>query len=184
MLIFANKVKTNREQFIKRVIEISRLLKIDPNWLMILINAESAGTFSASVKNPKGGATGLIQFMPNTAKGLGTSTDALAKMTNVQQLDYVYKYFKPYTGKIKSYYDLYLATFFPAVIGKPDNTVLQTKKLSASLIANQNPGINKWPKDNKITVGEFKQYVLSTIPKELRNDIESVPVDDKKKTLP
>lgn len=179
MLVYAEKVKKNQAQFIEKIQSIANALKIDPNWLMILINAESAGTFSPSVRNPNGGATGLIQFMPNTARGLGTSTAELAQMSNVQQLDWVYKYFKPYAGKIKSYFDLYLATFFPAGIGKPDEYVFQTKGLTAQKIAEQNKGINKWPKDNKITMAEFKQYVRSTIPTNLLPIIDSI--DSKKK---
>lgn len=179
MLIYVEKVKRNQLQFVEKIKSISNALKIDPNWLMILINAESAGTFSPSVRNPNGGATGLIQFMPATARGLGTSTEALAKMTNVQQLDWVYKYFKPYTGRIKSYFDLYLATFFPAGIGKNDDYVFATKKLPASVIARDNKGIDRWPRDGKITMAEFKQYVRSTIPPQAISIIESI--DSKKK---
>lgn len=45
------------------------------------------------------GATGLIQFMPATAQGMGTTTAALAAMSAVQQLDYVQRYFKPYAAR-------------------------------------------------------------------------------------
>ena len=38
------------------------------------------------------GATGLIQFMPNTAEGLGTSTGELAGMSRARQMHYVEKY--------------------------------------------------------------------------------------------
>lgn len=48
------------------------------------------------VNAPGSGAIGLIQFMPSTAKGLGTSTSALKQMTAVDQLAYVEKYFAPY----------------------------------------------------------------------------------------
>lgn len=49
--------------------------------------------FRANTVNRASGATGLIQFMPSTAKQLGTTTDKLAAMTEVDQLDYVAKYF-------------------------------------------------------------------------------------------
>jgi hypothetical protein len=110
--------------------------------------------------NPNGGATGLIQFMPKTAAWLGTSTAALKAMSNVEQLDWVYKYFNSLgaTGKMKSVYDLYLVTFFPIALGKPDSWVLESKDLSAYTVAVNNKIIDL-NKDNKITVGEFKQYV-------------------------
>ena len=54
---------------------------------------ETGGEFSPATKNRmQSGATGLIQFTDKTAKGLGTTTEALAKMTPEQQLDYVEKY--------------------------------------------------------------------------------------------
>ncbi|MDI9636218.1 hypothetical protein QM565_10540 [Geitlerinema splendidum] len=37
-------------------------------------------------------ATGLIQFMPYTAKELGTSPDALCKMSQVEQMQWVERY--------------------------------------------------------------------------------------------
>lgn len=175
-LLYIDKVTTNRPAFASKVVEISNALKINPDWLMLVMHSESRLNHRAV--NPNGGATGLIQFMPSTARGLGTTTTALKNMTNVQQLEYVYKYFKPYAGRIKSYYDLYLITFFPLAMGKPDNFILQTKNLSASIIAKQNPAINKWPKNDTITVGEFKQYVNSTLPKDVVNFL-----DDNKGTL-
>ena len=65
---------------------------------LILILGE---TFSPSIRNKGTKATGLIQFMPKTAIGLGTTIDELAGMTQVQQMDYVYTYFKSYTGRLK-----------------------------------------------------------------------------------
>ena len=79
-------------------------------------------------------------------------------MSNVEQLDYVYKYYRPYAGRMNNLYDVYLVTFFPAALGKADNWVLQTSSLSPRIIAEQNPAIDL-NKDKQITVGEFKRYV-------------------------
>ena len=111
-----------------------------------------------AIRNKYSGATGLIQFMPATATALGTSVSALANMSNVEQLDYVYKYYRPYAGHMNNLYDVYLVTFFPAALGKADNWVLQTSSLSPRIIAEQNPAIDL-NKDKQITVGEFKRYV-------------------------
>ena len=70
------------------------------------------------------GNCGLIQFMPSTAKGLGTSTAELAKMTAEEQLDYVYKYFLPYKGRLKNLGDIYMAILYPRAVGKDDNYIL------------------------------------------------------------
>lgn len=155
-MIYEEKVSENRLQFIEKVQDIATKLKIRAEWLMIMMYNESGLNHRAF--NPMGGATGLIQFMPATAKGLGTTTDALQKMTNVAQLDYVYKYFKPFTGRIKSFYDLYLINFMPISLGKPDNWVIQCKGLSAETVAKYNP-VFDLDKNKQITVGEFKAYI-------------------------
>jgi hypothetical protein len=115
--------------------------------------------------NKNGCASGLIQFMPRTAKGLGTSIDKIREMSAVEQLDYVYKYFKPYVGKIKSAQDLYLATFFPAAMGKDEEFILQSKDLSPETVADANPAIDL-NKDHEITKAEFDEYVTKGLPKD------------------
>ncbi len=168
-LIYENKVPSSyRKAFVEKVKKISANLGIDPNWLMAIMYFESAGTFSPSITNNIG-ATGLIQFIPSTAKGLGTSTSALRSMTAVQQLDYVEKYLKPYRGKFKSYIDVYFAVFFPLAIGKPDDWVIQGGGLSASSIYNSNPAF-RVQKDGKIRVWEVKKVMLSKLPSEWLND--------------
>lgn len=144
------------KDFKTKLIEISKDLKIDPNWLLAVMYKESR--IRHDIIN-KIGAGGLIQFMPDTAKGLGTSVSALVNMKPEEQLNYVHKYYLPFKGKINRYCDLYLATFFPAAIGKPDNFVIETKKLSAKTIALANPGIDL-NKDLKITIAEFNEYCL------------------------
>ena len=108
--------------FCDKVLWISSNLKMPsqgPDWLMGCIAWESGETFSPSIVNRAGsGATGLIQFMPRTATGLGTTTAALAKMTAEEQLNYVYRYFLPYKGRLNSLADVYMAILWPAGIGK------------------------------------------------------------------
>ncbi len=164
-LIYESKVPaTYRVAFVAKVKTVAAQLGINPNWLMAIINWESAGSFSPSITNSIG-ATGLIQFMPSTAIGLGTTTANLRAMTAVQQMDYVYKYFKPWAPKIKSYWDCYLVVFFPVAVGKPDTFIIKTSRLTAALIAAQNPGFDL-NKDKQITVGEIKQKMLSMLPSE------------------
>ncbi len=116
-LIWGRKVS---KVFKERVEWIASELGFDPNWLMAAMAFESGETFSPSVRNAAGsGATGLIQFMPSTAKMLGVSTVELAKLTAEDQLKFVYRYFLPYKGRIKSLDDLYMAILWPAAVGKP-----------------------------------------------------------------
>ena len=103
-------------------------LMIDPNWLMACMAFETGETFSPSIESRSGsGAMGLIQFLRTTAISLGTTTDAMAKMSFTQQMEYVGKYFKPYSGSIKSLEDTYMAILFPRAIGKLNDYVLFDK---------------------------------------------------------
>lgn len=151
----------NRAAFLARVTEIAAVLGVSPDWLMIVFKIES--NINPAAINPYTGATGLIQFMPATAAGLGTSCAALAEMGNVRQLDYVLKYFKPYAGKITGVVDLYTITFFPRALGKPDEYILKTDTVSAGTIAHQNApyDINK---NGEISAGELRQSIVKRIP--------------------
>jgi hypothetical protein len=57
-------------------------------------------------------------------------------------------------------------------VGRPDDYILQTKKLSAATIAKQNPffDVNK---DGKLTVGEIKRRMYESIPKAIVADVVS-----------
>jgi len=106
------------------LVQMAERLGADPNWFAAVMANESARTFSPSVRNPMGGATGLIQFMPATAKRLGTTTDELAAMTATRQLEYVEKYYKPFAGRMHSVTDVYMVTFMPGFVGQPPDFVL------------------------------------------------------------
>lgn len=117
------KSKLNPQE-IKQISEMAQRLGMDPAHLLAIMSLETGGTFSPSIKNKQSGATGLIQFMPSTAKGLGTSTAALSGMSVSEQLKYVEKYLSPYKGKMNSLSDAYAAVFTPAALGKGlDDTV-------------------------------------------------------------
>jgi hypothetical protein len=180
-LIYIKRIPSQlqRDFFIK-LGAIGKVLQANPNWLMQVFKAESGvdparrNTYSPfyTVKDGKkvldGYATGFIQFIPDTARRLGTSTYDLEKMGYLQQLDYVYKYFAPYAGKLKNYFDVYLVVFFPAAIPhtNDDNWVFETKNISRSAVAKANPAIDI-NKNGTITMGEFKQYVKNTVEKPL-----------------
>jgi hypothetical protein len=163
-MVYDYLVKENKEAFLAKVVSVATKLGINPDWLMIVMKVES--TLNHREINPLSKAAGLIQFMPATATGLGTSTFALINMSNVEQLEYVYRYFKPYAGRLNSIVDLYTVTFFPRALGKQDDYILQTDTLSAGKIASQNKpyDINR---DNQITLGELKASILKKIPNDV-----------------
>lgn len=155
-------LKSTEKEFLEEIINVSRRLQINPNWLMGVIELETGGSFDPSITNSLG-YTGLIQFGKAAAKGIGTTTSKLRAMTALEQLRYVELYLKPYKSKIKRYADVYLAVFFPAAIGRPDGWVLHTSRLSAERIAKWNPlfDINK---DKAIQIWEIKHKLLARIP--------------------
>lgn len=138
------------QEFRAKVREIAERLGFDPNWIMSVIAFETGRSFLPSTRNKKSGATGLIQFLPSTARGLGTSTEALARMTDVEQLEYVYKYFQPKAGQIRSMADCYMQVLWPPAVGKSDGYVLWTEG-SIEYTQNRSLDINH---DGKITKGE------------------------------
>lgn len=151
------------KNFIDLVFQIAANLDMPPMgpvYLMGCMAWESANTFSPSIRNAAGsGATGLIQFMPSTAKDLGTNVDSLAAMTAEQQLIFVQKYFMPYKGRLQSLGDVYMAILWPAAIGKPESHVLWNKD-SRPTTYRQNAGLDM-DKDGDITKAECTQKVYA-----------------------
>ncbi|MFB9312146.1 peptidoglycan-binding domain-containing protein, partial [Nocardioides plantarum] len=94
-------------EFLRKVEGMSQRLGARPEHIMAAMSFETGGRFSSDVRNPHSSATGLIQFMSDTAKGMGTTTGQLAQMTPVQQLDYVEQYFQPYRGRLNDLESVY-----------------------------------------------------------------------------
>jgi len=166
--------------FEQKVIDVAARLQTNPNWLMQVMKAESG--LRADIQNTtyplhNGYATGLIQFVPDTAATLGTSTNALKQMSRVEQMDWVYKYYSPYTGQLNSYFAVYLVTFFPAAISHADddNYVFETARISRSAIAKSNPNMDI-NGDGMVTMGEFKERIKQSVRQQYWNDIFMAPV--------
>ncbi len=165
-MLFEDKISVNRDAFIAKVIDISAKLGIKPEWLMANMNSETGGTFDPSIVNKTTGATGLIQFIPKTATELGTTTAELAHMSNVDQLDWVYKYYYPFRNHINSYDDLYLIDFYPNADGKFAGTLDKPDDWQfPDSVYQQNKGIDT---DGKgyITIADFKKFIYKNIPPE------------------
>ena len=101
--------------------------------------------------------------MPSTAVGLGTSTAKLAAMTPEDQLNYVYKYFRPYAGRLNNLGDIYMAILWPAGVGKSDDYVLWNKATKPTTFR-QNAGLDL-NKDGNITRGECLKKINEKLTK-------------------
>lgn len=182
MLLFANLITgADKDAFTAKVESIANSLGYNPNWLMAIMHSETGGTFSSKARNPLSGATGLIQFMPSTAEWLGTSTSALYNMSRLQQLDFVFLYFKKWkdTGKVaKNYTDLYMITFYPYAVGRPDSFILGSEV--SNEMARKIAQLNNFDYNNDgyISVADFKQfvyrqYIMKYVPDNLLHLLES-----------
>lgn len=166
-------------EFLTKLVKNCKKLGINPNYLMACIAFETGEAFTSSVRNRLSGATGLIQFMPQTAAALGTSTAELAEMSTVKQLDYVYKYFLPWKGRLHTLEDVYMAILWPRAIGKPSDYVLFDRNGNFPKAYIQNAGLDL-NKDGKITKAEASQKVVNKLKKGL-NEIRNLKLISKEK---
>jgi len=118
-LVWGNKIGCDER---KKVVEVSKVLGVDPNWLMTVIALESNRTFSPSVDNGIG-YVGLIQFGRDAAEQLKITQSQLVKMTFIEQMKYVQEYLVYVKNhfvakkKYETLADLYLAVLYPSVSG-------------------------------------------------------------------
>ena len=158
-----NRTPAEREQFVRTITTAG----YDPRGVGAVIELESARTWSPSVKGPRGTfdmppgyPVGLIQFAPQTAQTLGTSTAALERMTFGEQLGFVVAYYGLFGGPsaFSRPGDYYLAGF-GAAPQTPNATVLTTRG-KAAYSSNAVLDTNK---DDKITAGELRGLIDRTI---------------------
>lgn len=123
------------KKFLNKVKEIANRIGCDYKDLLGVMHSESG--LNSKAVNKQGGATGLIQFMPSTAKELGTTTSDLYNMSAYDQLDYVEKFLimaknrSALKNKAKlSAGDLYTLIFMPAKAGKETIATRGSKEYS------------------------------------------------------
>ncbi|MBW4648948.1 MAG: transglycosylase SLT domain-containing protein [Kastovskya adunca ATA6-11-RM4] len=148
-------------EFVEKTQAIAHRLGTKPEYLFAVMHFESGGSFSPSKKNLAGSdATGLIQFMPATARGLGTSTAALARMSRIEQLDYVERYLRPFKGQLNTLIDTYMAVLYPAAVGNGGNYRLFTR---GTIAYRQNAGLDS-DRDGVVTAKEAAAKVSRFLP--------------------
>lgn len=139
------------EAFRNKVKSIATNQKLDPNWYMAIMALETGESFDPAQPNGAGGsARGLIQFMPQVARELGTTSQELVMMTAVQQLDYVEKYFNKYRSNIRTFADMYMAVLWPIATSWSLDKVIWDKDGSTAAQYRANSGLDI-DKDGKIT---------------------------------
>lgn len=149
--------------FAEKVRMLANRLEVEPEWLMSVMHAESK--FNPAVPNARGsGAVGLIQFMPETARTLGTSTELLKNMTPTEQLLYVEKYMnlvRSKYGNLNNLTQVYLAILFPKALSGDECFVLYAKpsaQYKQNAILDENG-------DGSVTVGDIDKRMQRLYPK-------------------
>ncbi len=129
--------RTSVTKFLRELENVCESLDMNCPGLLNVMYFETRGTFDPRIKNPTGSATGLIQFVEDTAGDLGTSTRELKNMSALEQLKYVQRYFKSRKEAIEDKNRICdysqpstvaLAVFYPGAIGKGDSYVIGQKQ--------------------------------------------------------
>lgn len=148
----------NANEFFAELAKMATRLNLNFDWVCDAMWCESR--FKPTAYNPYG-AAGLIQFVSSTAKGIGTTLEAIRTMSNVKQLYYVEKYLKSQilsAGKPKDWIDTYCLVFQPAWVGKPDTATLSNNAYKGNYFLDLN-------KDKRITKAEFRIWANNQLPK-------------------
>jgi hypothetical protein len=126
----------------------------DANALACIIQLESAGNPQA--QNKQDGrvvATGLIQWTESTARNYGTTMAAIYRMSQIEQLALAERYWETaYKKPPTDVGDYYLGVFWPAGLGKSDETVIAKE---GSNVYNWNKGLDI-TKDGILTIGDVR----------------------------
>ncbi len=139
-------------EFLREVEAMAGRLGTRPEYLLAVMSFESR--LNPAAVNPLSGATGLIQFIPETARGLGTSTAALRGMTAMEQLPFVEAYFAQYRGSLGTLEGTYTAVLSGRARPDPSSVLFER----GSIAYTQNAALDA-NGDGRITSGEATQQV-------------------------
>lgn len=157
----------NDPAFSKRLDEVCASIGANRSDMIKMMKAESR--LDSRIINKQSWATWLIQFMPDTATWLWTSTWKLRAMTALEQLDYVEKYFKQNSRwfALNDITTLYQVVFFPASLWKDKSWVFDAKDAPAHKVAKQNNWIASFSTrpDGLIDWYCFEKYVSDHVSK-------------------
>lgn len=163
-MLFEDEVKENKSEFLEKVREIAKDLQFEPDWLMYVMHHESG--FNHRITNSIG-CVGLIQFCPNgglTASGL--TANQMASLSNIEQLEYVKKFFLPIKGQANNFADVHLYAFVPSSFSERNNRshVIGSEVGQAENYARINAGFD-FNKDGLITIADFQDYTAEHLKK-------------------
>jgi peptidoglycan hydrolase-like protein with peptidoglycan-binding domain len=147
-------------EFRREVAAMAERLGTRPEYIMAVMSFETGGTFSPAKENRSTHATGLIQFMPDTARGMlaeegidvtsSRAREIFAAMTPMEQLGYVEKYFaqRKFNDRLGSLEGTYTAVLSGRARANGDDVVF-----GPGDAYNANAPLD-WNRDGQITAAE------------------------------
>ena len=149
----------SQPEFWRELHAVAARLGTDPAWLLNVLAYESLFDPAARNQLPGQTASGLLQIIEETARSLGTTTNAIRRMSPLEQLRLVERYLTPFRGRLDSLADVYLAVFRGVVIeGGDEVVVVDSGKEPRVYALNMSLDLNK---DKRITKGELGLAALS-----------------------
>ena len=157
-IAWSNKVSTDFVEKVKVICTQLNTPAIGPDSLMSSMAFETGRTFSPTIKNGAGAPYyGLCQFGAAALSDQGLVISDILKMSAVEQLDVVYRFFKPYAGKLQDLPSFYMRIIWPAAVNLPDSTVIWSKATRPTTYL-QNKGLDL-NRDGLITRAEISQTI-------------------------
>lgn len=151
----------------RETVKAAKDIGVNPYWLAAVIQLESG--WDPTITNPLSTATGLIQFVEPTARALGTSTEAISRMSVKQQLGLVRRYFsRGFSGRSSypTFQSLAMQVFLPGARS------WDRSREFPEWVQDANPNIR--------TVGDYMSKVERRLPPSMRpqtRDRVSDPID-------
>ncbi len=133
------------QKFWDKLTQVTTNLGMKPEDLVAVMCYESG--LNPAAHNMNGDASGLIQFMPSTLKGVGfhDSPNAFRELDAIQQLDYVEKYIQNQMafngGPFKSAAQYYVANLWPVALKLPEVKAQNPH----AVIIDSNPTVRRFP---------------------------------------
>lgn len=127
MLLQARGIERTSARFVLELCRMAYRHRANASALAVVVSVLTDGTFNPyTPAAARTGAVGILRFLPSTALALGTSAEALVRMSALQQLEYVERYFAPYWQALESApaRDYYLCAVYPPARGWPDSATV------------------------------------------------------------
>jgi hypothetical protein len=161
------------QAFRTELVQIANELGVDANLIAGIISIETAGTFSPKITNPiTNSHVGLLQFSELTARNLGTSHEALKRMSAKEQLSYVWAYFVSVVGghrtsELNTPTRIYMAVFYPKMIFASPNEPISIR---GEAVYDQNQGLDA-DHDGILTPSDVGNVLSNVVERAKRREI-------------